>query len=145
MGWGFIVSVMNTLNNTIFQVSLSYQLDELCLQGDTNTEHEVSSQVSLQNSLFKNIFWVQWPYQVLSPGDLNNQCAGLLLHSFNCFNSCLYMHYNTNMATILHIWATQPLQQMGTETKHNCPCLTTVPTATASSHIFAKYVPETNM
>ena len=66
------------LYKTIFQVSLSYQLGELCLPGDLNEYAEVSLY-----ALYKTIFQVTLSYQLNKLcllGDLNKYAESLLCH-----------------------------------------------------------------
>ena len=127
---------------TIFHVSLLYQLDELCVQGDQNNEYEESSPVSLRNSPFKTIFWVQWSYRVieaLSPGDLNEKCAWflcILLIVFLFIPLLTLQHsYQYHIANMSHT----TIMLNGHIDPTYLPISTTIqPTTKATSHIFAK-------
>ena len=74
---GFPVLVMNTHYKNIFQISLSYQLNELCLHRDLNNECEEASLVSPMNGLFKTTFWIKLsPQRLCLQENLNKDHEG---------------------------------------------------------------------
>ena len=94
---------MDPLYKTIFQVSLSYQLDNLCLSGDLNnecaegspvspiwrclpedlTKHADASPVIVMNALWKTIFWENLSYGLNELHLLREEAYGQISQKVN--------------------------------------------------------------
>ena len=89
---------MNGLYNTIFKLKLLYEMDEHCLPEALDNEcAELSSKVSMMNSLFKTIFQVTLSYflEAVFPGRADTVNMQGILCICPCFKSCLYSYYDT--------------------------------------------------